>query len=137
VHDACRREVIDLHRFFVGWLGGDLPDDEESFDRVRRVLADGFAIVTPDGQRSERLTLLEGLRAARGRRPGLRIWIEAFQGREISDGLFLATYEEWQQESSAPHGRLSSALFRRASGAPQGVDWLHVHETWLERGAEP
>ena len=46
----------------------------------------------------------------------------------------LATYEEWQQEGGRPtSGRVTSVLFRRRLGLPQGLEWHHVHETWIER----
>lgn len=76
----------------------------------------------------EREPLLDGLRAAHGRRD-VAIWIEAVDVRRVSDDTVLATYEEWQQapEDQAPRARLSTALVRRAD-----LSWLHVHETWLD-----
>jgi hypothetical protein len=45
--------------------------------------------------------------------------------------LCLVTYEEWQHLSGTASGRISSAWFRARSDTPHGVEWLHVHETWL------
>lgn len=41
------------------------------------------------------------------------------------------TYEEWQDTGQGERGRISSVLFRRRERAPNGVEWLHVHETWI------
>jgi hypothetical protein len=32
-------------------------------------------------------------------------------------------------------GRLSTALFRERDDTPNGVEWLHVHEVWIENGS--
>ena len=48
-----------------------------------------------------------------------------------SSDITLVTYEEWQDEGSGERGRISSALFRSRVGTPNGLEWLHVHETWL------
>ncbi len=49
--------------------------------------------------------------------------------------IVLATYEEWQKgalNSKPPNnGRVSSAVFLKDRSRPNGLMWLHVHETWL------
>lgn len=136
MYQLCSREVTDLHQFFQEWFTGDLPPGEEAFHRLEAALADDFEIISPGGTRSRRAEMLQTLRSAYGefRQPPLRIWIENFQGRSLADGIFLATYEEWQQHGSQPkRGRLSTVLFRRVPEAPGGVRWVHVHEVWMPR----
>ncbi len=134
--ETCEREVVQLHQFFEQWLTGRTERSEAVLDRLASALAEDFEIVSPSGTRSDRTRLLRTLGAAHGshRSQGLRIWVENVRGRALADGLYLATYEEWQQVGEqAPRGRLSTAVFQRAPDAPGGVRWLHVHETWLGR----
>ena len=121
----CRNEIIDLHTFFERWLSGETED----LSRCEAVLADEFTMIGPGGRLIDRATLLDNLREAHGAR-AVGIRIENFTVREI-DGLCLATYEEWQDEEGEVRGRLSTALFHARDDAPHGVEWLHVHETWL------
>ena len=65
--------------------------------------------------------------------PPFRIWIEGFQLRLVSGNLALATYEEWQEVEGQVTARLSSALFQRKENTPNGLVWLHVHETRLPK----
>lgn len=130
---ACRQEIASLHRFFTAWLRGELPDTDGAWARVEEVLAPAFVLVTPEGRRWERAMLLEDLRRAHGARPDLTIHVRRFTGRTVAAGTVLATYEEWQHEKAADRGRISTALFAEDRGAPGGVRWLHVHETWLPR----
>jgi hypothetical protein len=129
---AWQAEIVELHDFFEGWLGGALPDSDAAFARLPATMAAEFALVSPGGERAEREQLLAQLRAAHGSRPGWRIWIANAALRVAEGGLLLATYEEWQRHADgAVTGRLSTVLFRERAGAPHGLDWLHVHETWL------
>ncbi len=128
---ACGAEVAGLHRFFVGWMTGAVARDATTFARFTDVVADGFALIGPGGTVSEREPLIAELEAAHGGRPAFDIWIVDCRRRWTADDLCLITYEEWQRIGETKTGRLATALFRRRATAPNGVEWLHVHETWL------
>jgi len=130
---GCEAEVLDLHQFFVEWLTGAFPRTEESFARFSDGMAEGFVFINPSGVLSEKAVMVRDGEAAHGvhKDTGFRIWIEDIQCRPLADDLCLATYKEWQEISGLINGRLSTALFRSREGAPNGVEWLHVHETWL------
>ena len=128
----CLTEVDDLHRFFVAWLGGD---PSAAFSRCEAALGAGFQIVEPDGSVVERAPLLRALESARGKhgdsnRP-FTIRIEDSAARALSGALCLVTYIERQQIRGRPTARRSTAVFRNAPDGPNGVEWLHVHETWI------
>ena len=135
-HDLGRRclaEVDDLHAFFVAWLGGD---EEADFARCEAALGPGFQIVEPDGTVIDRDPLLRALGSAKGKhgdpeRP-FDIRIEESRARTVSDALCLVTYIERQSVRGKPTARRSTALFRKRAGGPNGVEWLHVHETWID-----
>ncbi len=130
----CRKEVLELHRFFEDWFNAVLTDSEEDFSRFANVLADDFEIIGPGGDRVQRLDLLQRLRQSFGRNQSkpMRIWVENFSSRPLAQGLQVVTYEEWQEQPDGDkRGRLSTALLRRKLDLPNGVEWVHVHETWL------
>ncbi len=133
---ACGAEVAGLHRFFVGWMTGAVARDAATYARFTGAVADGFALISPGGTVTEREALIAELEAAHGQRAAFDIWIEDCRCRFTAGDLCLITYEEWQQTGETKTGRLSTALFRRRAAAPNGVEWLHVHETWLP-GAAP
>jgi hypothetical protein len=82
----------------------------------------------------DRQTLLDRMRGAYGKsQAGARIWIEDFQLRSVHDGVAVVTYVEWQEVGGQKRGRLSTAVLRARDDARNGVEWLHVHETWLPR----
>jgi hypothetical protein len=125
-------EIVALHDFFVGWLSGTLPATDATYARLVDTMAPEFAMVTPGGASIPRERLLAQLRAAHGSRPGWTIWIERAELRAAQGGLTVATYEEWQRHADGMvTGRLSSVVFREQPGTPNGLVWLHVHETWL------
>ncbi|CAB1072082.1 hypothetical protein D1AOALGA4SA_1436 [Olavius algarvensis Delta 1 endosymbiont] len=67
-----------------------------------------------------------GVRAA-----SFRIDIRHYTCRFVFASWCLLTYEEWQYDCETT-ARVSRALFRRSSSHP-GVEWVHLHETWLPR----
>jgi len=137
VIEACRAEIEGLHAFFTGWFEGTLPDDDEAFARVAGALGDDFELISPDGRRRDREAILASIRAGHGDHDEFAIEIRHVRLRWSSGGLALVTYEEWQTADGAPPGgRISSAWFREAARAPEGVRWVHLHETALPRPAD-
>lgn len=135
--ERCRAEVVELHRFLEEWSNAELPPSDEAFARFADVIAESFLIIDPDGSRVGRDPIVDAIRAAHGRwreAPG-GIRIENYQLHHAAGGLALATYEEWH-DLGEPRGRLSTVLFGPKKGTPNGLEWLHLHEVWIEP-AEP
>lgn len=131
----CEDEIVELHRFFERWFRGEIDDSPESFSRLSEVLSERFQMITPAGKRVERRQVLEGVRGRHGchrdlHRP-FEVRIDHVESRYRDAALALMTYEEWQQIEGETRGRASSALFHERDGTPCGVEWLHLHETWL------
>jgi len=138
ISDDAEREVRAFHEFLEDWLTGRLPEDDG--DRADAVIPDDFEILSPTGERRSGSTLRADLRGARGAfadsDPAFEIRIGSFRRRDERERTCLVTYEEWQRVDGEWDGRVSSALFRRADDAPNGVEWVHLHETWLPGEAE-
>ena len=133
LEERCEAEVVELHRFLEEWSNAELPDSAEAFRRFAEVIAPSFVIIDPDGEVVERQPIVDAIRAAHGRwteAPG-KIRIENFHLHQRIDGFALATYEEWHDRAGGSEGRLSSVLFGPNPAAPNGLEWLHLHEVWL------
>jgi hypothetical protein len=126
-------EIVELHHFFQGWLSGTLPATDAAFARLAAATASEFMLITPAGEVIVRELLLSQLRAAHGSRHDWRMWIERAQLRCQSGDLTVATYEEWQQTVARTTMRISTVVFRHRRDTPNGLTWLHVHETWLPK----
>lgn len=130
--DDCAREVVEMHEAIEIWL---VAGADDALDRFERALAPEFVIVDPDGGRTERDELVEGFSRAGGSQaastPPFEIEVREVETRITGEAFCLVTYEEWQRSDGDETGRISSALFQRAD-APDGVAWVHLHETWLQ-----
>lgn len=137
---VCEREIVELHQFFEDWFCARLGDDDRAFARFEAVMAADFEIVNPEGRTTPRDVLVPGLRAGHGRWRDAdgaltgRVRVANVRVRAVGAGLFVAAYEEWQQEGAeAERGRRSTAVLRRTERpTPLGLEWLVVHETWLD-----
>jgi hypothetical protein len=130
VQQRARAEVEALHAFFEDWFCGRADE----LSPCEAALAEGFEIVSPNGTTHGRELLLESLRAAKGTHAhhDFRMWVSDVQARDLGGGLLLVTYEEWHEQDGARKGRSSTAVLRENAERPRGLEWLHVHETWLE-----
>lgn len=125
----CRREIEELHAFFVGWYAGERGD----FERMERAIGPGFEMVTPDGDRLNREAVLSMVRGGRGKHADAAFDIEVRNVAAVDAGPdhALVRYEEWQTDPEGEDGRLSTVLFRPDGDAPRGLAWAGLHETWL------
>ncbi|MFW5921043.1 MAG: hypothetical protein ACOCUS_04330 [Polyangiales bacterium] len=132
----CRREVEDLHAFFVEWFNGAVPQSEETFARATSALAGDFELVSPRGARDDRESILREIRGAYGGREGqgFSVAIEDFRVKLVQSPLCVVTYVERHRSDEQSAARLSTAIFREREDAPEGVEWVHLHETWLPNG---
>jgi len=132
LRDRCETEVLELHRFFERWYLGEPDPHGEDFSRLSDVLTEDFRMVNPDGEVVARSELLTGLRRNHGTRSDdFQIRVENVSYRMVGRTAAAVTYEEWHEEGGRTRGRVSTAILREHSSTPNGVEWLHVHETWL------
>ena len=131
-------EVEALHAFFEAWFLGRIDDDDASFARLARSLAEDFTMITPDGAAVGRALMLDQLRTMHGIHAGggppFRIEIREARARPLGAHACLVTYQEWQTLEGAGNRRASTALLARQANARGRLRWLHVHETWLPPG---
>ncbi len=125
------KEIEELHEFFVRWFCGDIPESDESFARLDSALGEGFVMVTPEAAVVDRAPLVASLRDSYGNRGRFSIEIREPTIRIRAGSLFVATYHEWQNDEGEETLRLSTVVFGANPEAPNGLEWLHVHETWM------
>lgn len=133
MEERCEREIVELHAFFEEWFNATA--DAGRFSRFEQVISPDFAMVAPNGRTVERRVLVEGLRGARGKwagdGPAGRVRVDNVRLRRIADGLAVLTYEERQEFAGESNARVSTVVMRELPGTPNGVEWVHLHETWL------
>jgi hypothetical protein len=125
-------EIVQLHQFFQDWYNSQLAPTDEDFARCEEALAPDFSIIFPNGESVLREPLLDKLRKAHNSHTNMRIWIEKVQVLHQVGDTVLATYQEWQEIEGKVTTRLSSVLFQKADSTSNGLQWLHVHETWIK-----
>lgn len=133
--DAIEREVQGLHKFFEDWFTGRAAKTDEAYSRFRAVLAPDFFIIFPDGRMLERDEVLASVWDQHGRSSEnpryFRIWVDEVRVRRAEPGAILVSYREWHEDQGTISARRSTAMLRSRSGGPNGLEWLHTHETWL------
>lgn len=129
------REIEELHAFFVAWFRGELPRTPEVFTRFTNVTAPEFTLISPNGVMIDYAAAVDWIENAHGSRTNFNIWIENFRLHQQHDGVAIVTYDEWGESEDGVTSRVSTAIFADDETTPNGVRWLHVHETWLANNA--
>jgi hypothetical protein len=122
-------EIIELHQFFQEYFTEILP--AKAISRFDQTLGAGFTLIESSGKIMDYDTIKQGIRQLHGQRQGLRIWIENIMLRQELSDLLIATYEEWQEINEQKTQRACTVVFLKDEDAPNGLMWLHVHESGL------
>ena len=126
---SWRKEVEELHEFFGKWYRSQVL--KEAISRVSDVLADEFHIVTPEGHIIERDRLLQMLESRHGSMSDMEMQVEDIRLRFNEGGVIIVTYQEWGQTGKYSKRTMISAVLRSHPDKPNGLEWLHVHESLM------
>ena len=132
--ERAELETVELHDFLADWFTGRLPQTQEAFARFDDAIAQDFVIVSPNGSVAERSSIVGAVYDDWGRWKGddsAAIEVKNARFRHRGKGLSVVTYEEWQTTKNGTVVRLSSVVLRNNKKAPLGVEWVHLHETWM------
>ena len=128
--DLAIREVEARHRAFAAWFA---EADEAALEATARAFALDMERVAPDGAAQGREDLLEGLRGAGGAGTPA-IAVEDARVLWAEGDAALVAYVERQSGGGRQTTRRSTALMTLDEGAPGGVAWRFVQETWIDDG---
>ena len=95
-----RREIEELHRFFVDWFSGHLPESDFEAGFLRRFDPD-FVLIPPAGHLLRLEDLAANIRSGHASNPAFRIAIRNVRVQRVLERHVLATYEEWQRNARA------------------------------------
>jgi hypothetical protein len=125
-------EIVGLHRFFVDWFVAARADTVD-FSRFERAMGEGLTMIAPSGQILDRDAVIDHVRSSRATcDEGFAISIEDIRPGWQSADTIVVFYVETQLRAGKHTRRQSSAVFTTSSSAPNGVEWRHLHETWLQ-----
>ncbi|MBB6487214.1 hypothetical protein [Rhizobium lusitanum] len=125
-------EVLDFHRFFEGWYDAATADSID-FGRCERTFGQAFHMIPPTGRVFDRAGTIELIRANRATFQGnFTIEISDIRASYETADTIVLTYIEAQSRAGKFSRRQASALFTASSSAPNGVEWQHLQETWLQ-----
>jgi hypothetical protein len=126
---SAMTEVRSLHKAFEDLFTGRSRD----LSRCTRALATDFSMVAPDGSRRDRNGVLAALSVAVSAE--FRISIKDLTPIWEAEDSVLLQYVEEQYRDGTTTRRLSTALFTAEAGAPCGVVWRYLQETWMQVAA--
>lgn len=132
----CQVEIERLHSFFVEWFLGAVPKTRREFaQRAAGKFSLGFHVISPRGDLMAYDDTCSGLYDAWGSRRncgGFDIKTQNCVALWVKGRACLMRYEEWQHNGEEETLRVCTALFRMHSSRHAGVEWVHLHETFVD-----
>ena len=127
-------EIREFHDDLADWFTGKSPKTDAGYAGLAGVIADDFMLISPSGMVAEASPLMARIEGAHGVHSGVQfaLRIENCRLRVASAPYCLGTYEEWHERDGATTARLSTVLFRANPDLRHGLEWFHLHETWLD-----
>lgn len=134
--DRASAEIVALHRFFVQWYDGGTAAAAD-FASFERAMGPGMQMIPPSGAVLDRDQVIGHVRANRSAFDGdFAIEIADIRPAWQAGDAILVTYVEKQRRAGKATARRASALFSENPSAPNGVEWRHLHETWMQADDE-
>lgn len=134
---SIQREIVEFNVFITKWLSGELPNKQETFQRLSGVIGTGAKFVHPWGDESSLQEFLCGLIPKHGTMKEMKVsfWFDNIQERKLAEGVHLVTWQPWEQVTGGEkRGYFATAILTAKEGTPNGVEWLHFHETLRKSG---
>ena len=131
----CQVEIERLHSFLVEWFLGAVPKTRREFaQRASQRFSEGFHVISPRGEFLKHDELVSGLYDAWGTRRncgGFDMRVHNCCALWVRGGACMMKYEEWQHFGEEETLRVCTALFRMVSKRRSAVEWVHLHETFV------
>jgi hypothetical protein len=130
--ERASTEIVALHRFFVEWYDKATAENAD-FGLFERAMGPGMQMIPPSGAILDRDAVVNYVRANRGSLDGgFAIVIDEIRPAWQAADAIAITYIERQERAGIKTSRRASAIFTKSSSAPNGVEWRHLHETWMQ-----
>lgn len=130
--ESWEREIVELHEHFEAYFLGTI----DSLDRVEAALAPEFTMAGPDGGVAPRAKVMSALLAGHAHATSLRISISDTALLAAGDEFVVASYVENHELADRSNHRRTTVVFVKETAAPNGLQWLRAHETWIDRGLD-
>lgn len=131
MQELCEKEIRELHAFFEAWYQGAIAGSDNTFQRVEKVLAPEFTLITSGGYTFEREQVLALLRGEYAAKPDIRLWIDNVRLRYTAGDIILVTYEEHGETTDGKRSTLITAVLHKSPAQCNGLEWIHIHEVRL------
>jgi len=135
--EQTTREIHELHQFLQNWFNGAVPKTRENFARLADAWPKSFTLIFSDNEIYTAERLLEITFEQHGAFPRLSIRIDNLQITAFAMATAaVAIYEERHIDEHEIDVRLCSATLARRPEDPTVLQWVHVHESTIERNVD-
>ncbi|KAL3689572.1 hypothetical protein R1sor_015881 [Riccia sorocarpa] len=133
---AVAHEIVEYQLHYERWLKGAVENKEEEFQRLKAPVLPECTVIYPWGIENVLVKSVELVRPLYGSQKGKRffIWVDRVRITKLAEDTWGVKYDNWtRSEDTGTSCSLTSAVLKKKAGTPNGVAWLSIHQTWLQK----
>ncbi len=129
--NTCKKEVVDMHRFFTEWYTAVLPENRENFARFHTVMNEKVGFVGTNGGVISKSELIGWIKDAYGshEKGAFEIEIKNFQYLAGHGDLHVLGYEEWQYIGDDQIILETTTVLKDIQNHYNQLEWSRIHVT--------
>ena len=120
------KEIRELLSFLASYHNASIPDD---VNRLETCFSDNMYLISVSGRKIAKHELIKGIKLSYGSTKEASYWAENTTIEELGEGYYLAIFTEHRKTKGTTNSRISTSIFVPNQNAPNGVQWLHIHDT--------
>lgn len=132
-------EVVKLNLFFERWRRAEVEKFELYLANMKAVCCPSGVLIHPSGTEKLLGDCVNAFRTCYGDQKGksYRVWVDQVLPTQVGSNSWLVKYKKWELSGEKQKGCLTTVLLSsKGVSVPEGLTWVHVHQTWLD-GAAP
>ncbi|CAM6100642.1 unnamed protein product [Calypogeia fissa] len=127
---AC--EIVEYQIYLEKWLRGQVDTSDSGFWRLIHTMDEKSSLVFAHGTEGNAHLTIDGLRSLHGAVPQFVIWVDRVRVKKLSEGAWSVIFDKWERPTPEElHCKIISSVLVSQAGTPNGLKWVHIHETWL------
>ncbi|KAL8114794.1 sucrose-phosphatase 1-like isoform X3 [Apium graveolens] len=127
-------EIVMFYLFYEKWRKAEVEKTEQSLHKLKSLCHSMAIFVHPSGVKRPLKHSIDDVVMLHGDKKGkpFSVWVDQVYSAEIASNTWLVKFYKWELCDEEKYCCLTTVLLSLKTEEPDGLMWLHMHQTWLE-----
>ncbi|KAJ4720516.1 Sucrose-phosphatase [Melia azedarach] len=127
-------QVVKFYLFYERWRRAEVEMSEHHIESLRLLFYALGITVHPSGIERSMRQCIDLIEKMYGDKQGKKyqVWVDRVSSAQIGSDAWLVKFDKWESSGDEWQCCLTTVLMSSQATAPDGLKWMHMHQTWLE-----